>query len=74
VDEYDVTLTHISGKSNVLADCFLRLPLMASPTVSAKEAAEKGHPINFTKLDIPKDTKEILEKKRLFSISMRTIR
>jgi len=52
VDEYDVTLTHISGKSNVLADCFLRLPLMASPTVSAKEAAEKGHPINFTKLDI----------------------
>jgi len=41
---------------------------MASPTVSAKEASDKGHPINFTKIDIPKDTEEIPEGETFLNI------
>ena len=37
VDQFDCELRYIPGKDNVLADCFLRLPLMEKPSVGIKE-------------------------------------
>ena len=37
IDEFDTLLTHIEGEMNVLANCFLRLPLMEKATVGDKE-------------------------------------
>ena len=37
IDKFDTILTYIQGKKNVLADYFLRLPLMENPIAGDKE-------------------------------------
>ena len=68
IDEYDTLLTYIQGKKNVLVDCFSRLPLMEKPTAGDKERQGTGGTlIDFKKIELPKDSEEILDGKTFFS-------
>ena len=68
IDEFDTLLTYIQGKKNVLADCFSRLPLMEKPTAGDKELQGTGGTlINFKKIELPKDSEEILDGETFFS-------
>ena len=55
--QYDINLTYVPGKTNVLADCFLRLPRMDGPSPGKNE--NKGTPIDFKKLVVPKDDEDV---------------
>ena len=61
LDEYHINLTHIEGKSNVLADTFSRLPRMEKPTVGKKEASgTAGTEFNFRTIQVaPQDDKDV---------------
>ena len=61
LDQFDRTINYIEGKKNVLADCFLRLPLMKKPSVGDKELQGKGKLIDFSQIELPKDDEEILD-------------
>ena len=61
IDQFDCTINCMEGKKNVLADCFLRLPLMKKPSVGDKELQGKGKPIDFNSIKLPKDDEEILD-------------
>ena len=69
----NLTLKYIKGKNNVLADCFLWLPIISpateekgNPTVTQKQN-QSGKFIDFPKLDATQDDKMILEDKAFFN-------
>ena len=66
IDQFDCELRYIPGLKNVLADCFLRLPLMEKPSAGVKEQQGLGCLINFHNIKIPKDKEEILDGKTFF--------
>ena len=55
--QYDINLTFVPGKTNVLADCFSRLPRMDGPAPGKNEG--KGKLIDFRKLVVPKDEEDV---------------
>ena len=59
LEEYDINLTHIEGKSNVLADTFSRLPPMEKPTVGKKEASRAGKEFDFRIIEVPHDEEDV---------------
>ena len=66
IDEFDATMSYIEGSKNVLADCFSRLPRMEQPTVGDRELQQKGRLIDFNKIEVPKDDKNILDGESFF--------
>ena len=61
LEEYNIKLTHIEGKSNILADTFSWLPRMERPTVGKKEASgTAGQEFNFRTIEVPpQDDKDV---------------
>ena len=57
LEQYDINLTHIAVKKNVLADCFSRLPRMDAPSPGENE--NKGVRMDFRKLVVPKDEDDV---------------
>ena len=57
LEQYDINLTYVPGKTNVLADCFSRLPWMDGPLPGKNEL--KGTKIDFRKLVVPKDVEDV---------------
>ena len=57
LEQYDINLTYVPGKTNVLADCFSRLPRMDGPSQGKSE--NKGNLINFKTIEVPKDEEDI---------------
>ena len=55
--KYDINLTYVSGKTNVLAGCFLRLLRIDRPSLGKKEG--KGKIRDFKKLVVPKDDEDV---------------
>lgn len=66
IDQFDTTMHYVAGVSNVLADCFSRLPRMEQPTAGIKELEGKGKLVDFSKLEVPKDEEEILDGESFF--------
>ena len=73
VDQFDCTLQYILGQKNVLADCFLRLPLMEKPSAGIKEQQGLGHLIDFKNISIPKDDEEILDGETFLNIACKLV-
>lgn len=57
VEQYDICVTYVPGKMNVLANCFLRLPQMDGPLLGKNEL--KGTKIDFQTLGVPKDMEDV---------------
>ena len=57
LEQYDMNLTYVSGQTNILADCFLRLPRMDGP--SSRKNEENRQVIDFRKLVVPKDDEDV---------------
>ena len=57
LQQYDINLTFVPGKNNVLADCFSRLPIMNGPLPGKNE--EKRKLMDFRKLIVPKDEDDV---------------
>ena len=68
LEEYNVKLTYIAGKQNVLADCYSRLPRMDPPSLSPTEIANKGTLVDFRKLDLPKAAEDEMFWNELYLI------
>lgn len=73
MDEFDLTLMYINDKNNVLADCFLQLPIMNpttdekdNPTVIQKQT-QSGKFVDFKNLNATQNDKMILEEKAFFN-------
>ena len=60
--QYSINLTYVPRKTNVLADCFSKLPRMDGPLPGKNE--EKGMLIDFKTLVIPKDEKDVFMSTR----------
>ena len=57
LEQYDINLTYVPGKTNALADFFSRLPQMDGPSPGQNEL--KGTPVNFKTLVVPKDVEDV---------------
>lgn len=57
MEQYDINLTYVPGKTNVLADCFSRLPWMDGPSQGNNEDKEQS--INFRTTVVPKDKDDV---------------
>ena len=51
--QYNINLTYVLGKTNVLADCFSRLPIMNGPLLGKNEGKRKL--LSFRTLNVPKE-------------------
>ena len=69
MDEFDLTLGYIEGKNNVLADAFLRLPIMdRSVAVGDNNNQRKGtQPINFHTIKVPRDD-TLIDDEHFFTV------
>ena len=54
---YDINLTYVLGKTNVLADCLSRLPRMDGPSLGKNE--RNGKIIDFRKIVVPQDKEDV---------------
>ena len=57
LEDYDINLTYVPGKVNVLADAFSRLPRMNGPSPGKNEL--KGKLIDWNKIVVPKDEQDV---------------
>ena len=57
LENYNIKLTYVPGKTNVLADAFLRLPRMQAPAQGKNEY--KGKIINFKNIKVPIDNEDV---------------
>ena len=57
LEQYDINLTFVPGKTNVLADCFSRLSQMDAPSPGENEG--KGMRLAFRKIVVPKDEDDV---------------
>ena len=69
IDEFDVTLTYVPGKENILGNAFSRLPWIDRPTEGkgngtiVRKLKRNGKIIDFKNIKLPKNDKAIIEDK-----------
>lgn len=56
LEDFDVTFHYYPGESNVLADCYSRLPRMEKPSEGKNQ--NKGKKIDFESIVVPQDTED----------------
>ena len=57
LEQYNINLTYVLGKTNVLANCFSRLPQMDGPSPEKNEL--KGTKVDYKILVVPKDVEDV---------------
>ena len=57
LEQYDINLAYVPVKTNVLADCFSRLPWIDGP--SPRKNEKKGMMIDCKTLIVPKDEEDV---------------
>ena len=73
MDEFDLTLNYIEDKNNILAHCFLWLPIMERPVAvgdsnnNNNKRKRMGTSIDFHTIKVPND-ETLIDDKRFFNL------